>query len=256
MKKIICIIFSAVLICLSVLPVLGAEIPENSRKYVVDNADVLTASQEDELNKKLLSFREENKLDIVIVTAKGISPDRRMDYADDFFDYNGYGYGNKKDGVLLLINIPENGTFSENNAWISTHGKGINYLNDEEISRFGQEAAPMLKRGDFVGAFNFFQEYVKAEISASNKKTVIFIIVFALIAATAVAFIYTGSLRKKLKTVENACEADEYVKNDSLKITRSYDHFLYSNVTKVKKVKADTSTHTSSSGETHGGGGF
>ena len=50
----------------------------------------------------------------------------------------------------------------------------------------------------------------------------------------------------------------DYVRSGSMVVTGSYDNFLFNNVTRVarpKNTSSGSSTHTSSSGRTHGGGG-
>ena len=47
-----------------------------------------------------------------------------QDYADDFFDYNDYGMGEDKSGILFLI------TMSERKWCISTHGEAIQIFTD------------------------------------------------------------------------------------------------------------------------------
>lgn len=255
MKKIFCIMFSIFVVCLSAVPAF-AEVT-NTFGYVSDKADVLTDAQEKELNDKLTDFREKNKFDVVIVTSTGVLPDERMAYADDFYDYNNYGYGKNRDGVLLLVNIGTDGIYTEGNSWVSTCGKGIKYISDEKIAAIGRELTPLLISGSYNDALNLFPDLVKADISASIRRSCIFIIVFTVIVSVISAFLYGAGLKKKLHTVEEAAEADEYIRNDSLRITRSYDHFLYANVTRVKRESSNnSSTHTSSSGTTHGGGGF
>ena len=64
----------------------------------------------------------------------------------------------------------------------------------------------------------------------------------------------------KLKTVRPALAANSYVKENGLNITNSEDKFLYSKVNKTERPKerdsgGGSSTHTSSSGRTHGGTG-
>lgn len=74
------------------------------------------------------------------------------------------------------------------------------------------------------------------------------------------AFIVGGKFKGQLKTVASKAGASSYVKKNSLNITQSNDFFLYRNVTRKEKKQESTdngtTTHTSTSGNTHGGGGF
>ena len=76
----------------------------------------------------------------------------------------------------------------------------------------------------------------------------------------ALALIITGTMRSQMKTVRMKPDAADYMKKNSLNLTRCGDMFLYNQVSRTAKPKEDSSgggssTHTSSSGETHGGSG-
>lgn len=72
-------------------------------------------------------------------------------------------------------------------------------------------------------------------------------------------FIATGNMKGKLKSVASQDKAANYIKNGSLKVTQSKDVFLYVHVDRKKRVQqtrnSGSSTHVSSSGKVHGGGG-
>ena len=63
----------------------------------------LTDSEEQELNTELDEISEKQQCDVVVVTENSLDGKSAQDYADDFFDYNGYGYGDEDSGVLFLI---------------------------------------------------------------------------------------------------------------------------------------------------------
>ena len=71
------------------------------------------------------------------------------------------------------------------------------------------------------------------------------------------AFFATGSMKKKLKSVVQKAQANDYVTPGSLQITQSRDFHLYTRLDRREKAQSGSgsSTHTSSSGTTHGGGG-
>ena len=81
----------------------------------------------------------------------------------------------------------------------------------------------------------------------------------ALIIGLIVALILTFSVKKGYKPVGFNRSAANYLVDGSLNIRGSYDNFLYSNVTS-RKIESNSSsggssTHTGSSGTSHGGGG-
>ena len=67
----------------------------------------------------------------------------------------------------------------------------------------------------------------------------------------------TATMKKALKSVAPAGYATEYIKRGSFKLTNKSDTFLFKNVTRVAipKSSSGSSSHRSSSGVSHGGGG-
>lgn len=69
----------------------GSELPR-----LVDDADILTDSEEKELNQQLDTVSEEQECDVIIVTVDSLNGKTVEEYADDYYDDNGYGYGEKR----------------------------------------------------------------------------------------------------------------------------------------------------------------
>ena len=238
-----------------------------ARNRVVDGADLLSDIEETELREKLEEIRVRQKMDIVIVTAKTLNGATPTAYADDFYDYNGYGYGNNRDGLLLLISM-------ENRKWyISTTGYGITAFTDAGIQYIGNKLKEPLSDEDYAAAFNTFAELCDDFITKARTGTPYDSsnmpkepmkrgwILVAIIVGFILSFITVGNMKGKLKTVRFQPAANSYMKAGSMNITESRDMFLYNTVTRTAKPKANdsdsegSSTHTSSSGSTHGGGG-
>lgn len=138
--KLICLI-----LCLLLFPSLflsaGAE-----QQYVIDNADLMSSSEEAALEEKAQALRQEYGMDVVILTVDSLDGKRPQDYADDYYDYNGYA----DDGVLFLLSM------EERDWYISTKGNAIYALTDYGIQQVGESALPYLKNGDYYGAFDAF----------------------------------------------------------------------------------------------------
>lgn len=112
MKKTILTILAVIVLCLgtAVSAFAEGEVQDfrNSGDRVIDKAGLLTDSQRFELNRKIDEIRVRQKLDIVVLTTTTLDGAKTWEYADDYFDYNSYGYGMKRDGLLLLISTEEN----------------------------------------------------------------------------------------------------------------------------------------------------
>ena len=70
---------------------------------VVDTADIFTGEEEAALEARIAEIREEIDRDIVIFTDVSTYGLSREVYAADFYDFNGYGCGDDREGVCLLI---------------------------------------------------------------------------------------------------------------------------------------------------------
>ena len=273
MKKKIWTVLFVLVLCLCVTVPAFAEgaagFAGDKEDRVVDGADLLSDIEETELREKLEEIRVRQKMDIVIVTAKTLNGADPTAYADDFYDYNGYGYGNNRDGLLLLISMEK-----ENRVWyISTTGYGITAFTDAGIQYIGNKLKEPLSDEDYAAAFNTFAELCDDVITKARTGTPYDSsnmpkepmkrgwILVAIIVGFILSFITVGNMKGKLKTVRFQPAANSYMKAGSMNITESRDMFLYNTVTRTAKPKANdsdsegSSTHTSSSGSTHGGGG-
>ena len=222
---------------------------DRTLSLVEDYADVLTDSEEAELLAKLEALGAANDIEVGVITVDSNEGKTPQAFADDFYDYNGYGYGENDDGFIVVFNTGEGD--GNRNLWISTHGKGIDLLTDMEIDVIIEMMITPIKDGDFAGAFNTF---VEESESAIDESISLLAIPLAIAIGFGLAFLIVKIQASKLKTVVQKADAADYVGN--VVLTYQNDQFMFRNVTSSPKVKSDSSsTHTSSSGRTHGGGG-
>lgn len=236
---------------------------------LVDMADLLSDNEEADLSEKLDEISQRQQMDIVVVTVNSMDGESAMVYADDFYDYNGYGFGEGRDGILLLISM------EERDWYISTTGYGITALTDAGREYISEIFVSDLSAGDYAAAFTSFAELCDDFITQAdtgepydvgNLPKGSFPFLGSLAAAFGIAFIIsliaTGIMRGQLKTVHSQSAADSYIKQDSMQLTKKNDIFLYRHVDRRKREENNNSdssggsqTHTSSSGTEHGGGG-
>ena len=247
--------------------VLAEESSKVSKDYVVDNADLLIQTEENELSKKLQDISDELQFDVVVVTTNSTGSKTATEYADDYFDYNGYGRGSNNDGALFLVDMGDR-------KWaISTSGYGIEAIVDSALDDMEEEIVPYLKSGDYDGAFNEFADltydivndakngksYSNSTTSTTkNHKNIGTNLIVAFSIGAGISLIIILVYRSKLKPVKFQKEAKEYIVPGSFNLRRSDDVFLYFNITKVPIPKNNDSDdsgsfHSSSSGSSHGG---
>lgn len=257
MRKISRILMAGILTMMMILPInVQAESARPSR--LIDDADLLGTYEEEELLQELDEISERLNFDVVIVTTNSTDGKSAEAYADDYFDYNGYGMGDNYDGALLLVNMG-------NREWhISTTGYGITALSDNDLDYIGEEVASYLSYGDYAEAFETYAELVEEEVvDARDGETleigeVLVKIPIALLIGGLLAFIPVTVMKKKMDNVEMRSEASDYVMRNRIAITEQRDMFLYRTVNRRRKPKDNgggSSTHRGSSGRSHGGRG-
>ena len=279
MKKRLAVIFFALMLAVATAFLAFAD---DRLPRLVDTAGLLSDSEKTYLLEKLDEISERQEVDIVVVTTESLEEKSAMEYADDFYDYNGYGFGSEKDGILFLIS-------TEEREWhISTTGYGITAITDTRLRSMSNEFIYDLSEGNYASAFTTFAEQCDSFITQARnsekynvnnnvkksdnnatprtpvKEPFLFSrnFMISLGIGFVLSLIVTGIMRSQLKTVHSQSKADDYIKKGSMNLTRRNDLFLYSHVDKRKKPEEPpknssdfSTTHTSSSGTTHGGGG-
>ena len=266
-------VFLAAFLCIafavSIVPSVTADAAGDLMR-IVDWADLLSDSEETDLSDKLDEISERQQVDIVVVTLDSLDGVSSMEYADDFYEYNGYGFGTERDGILFLISM------EERDWYISTSGYGITAFTDAGLEYMSEEFLPYLSDGEYAEAFNIFavqcDNYITqartgnpydADNIPMEPFSPVYTLIIAIVTGFVVSLIVTGIMRLGLHSVYSQPAADSYIKRDSLRLTKEYELFLYKNVIRTEKPKESnsssssggSSTHTSSSGNTHGGRG-
>ncbi|NLM19359.1 MAG: TPM domain-containing protein [Clostridiaceae bacterium] len=238
---------------------------------LVDNADLLNDSEEAKLLDKLDLISEKYQTDVAIVTVYSLEGKTAAEYADDFFDDNGYGIGPNHDGVLFLIS-------TESRDWfITTNGSGIQTFTDAGRAHMTEQFLSYISDAKYAKGFNKFadlsEQYLKQAAKGEpydygnlpKKPLAWYWLPASIGVGLIVAFVIAGSMKAKLKSVRRRVGADDYVAANSFVLTDQRDLYLYSHVSRTVKPKESSSggggssggsrTRTSSSGSTHGGSG-
>ena len=240
---------------------------------LVDDAGLLSQSEKYSLVSKLDSISENRHLDVVVVTNNSLEGKTVEAYADDFFDYNGYGYGVNDDGILLLLSM-------DTREWaISTYGNAIDIFTDSVQADITDSFLSYISDGDYFSGFNRFADLCDNQIAYYNENGGysydygkepfgwFTAIGGSLLIGLVVGLIVALSLKSQLTSVKPQAMATAYTKPGSLRITDRQDMFLYHTITRTARPKetsssgsrshssggGHSSTHTSSSGRSHGG---
>ena len=130
---------------------------------VFDQAGLFSETEIIQLEEKIAQCRKSTKMDVVIVSAYADGKRSAEEYADDYYDYGGFGVGKKASGVLLLYYMDGPGQ-QGGECYISTAGTMINMLTDERIESILDDVYGDLGNRDFAGATEHFLEDVKAYV--------------------------------------------------------------------------------------------
>ena len=251
---------------------------------VADIADLLTDDEENDLAYTIADIAEDDNFDVVILTVNGLGGKTPEAYADDFFDYGGYGYGASHDGVLFMFNV------GDRDWWVSTTGYGIAaftdygidyvyneiakvYIADGEYAKGFEECLDATK--DFLRAANNgsaydtnhtymgYETYSSSSSSSRHERELTSDkVLISLGVALVMAWAIVSMMKKSMKTVHMQPRAGTYVQDGSFILSQQSDVFLYSHVSQTLRQTSSSSgggggssTHFGSSGISHGGGG-
>ena len=260
----------------------GSVIEFTQANYVVDNADLFSDDEETVLFEKISAIRTNYKFDAVILTTHSTEGKETVDYTDDYFDYNGYGYGSERNGIIIMLCISEDG--SSRNIHISGRGSigtGVfnSYALDFNDGPIFREVKPILSEGRYYDAeiklleiaderLNWYYEdkenggsgdYNDGYNGGNSADVIIKRELIAVAVGMAVAFVVVFVLKRKMKTNRIQTSAANYEKPGSMKVTSANDYFIRKQVTRTAIPKHEDSgssgDHTSSSGASHSGGG-
>lgn len=234
---------------------------------VVDNANLLSQGEQQDLEQTAQKLSEEYNMDVVILTALSLEGKNAETYADDYYDDNGYGTGAQRSGILLLISM-------EDRDWaISTCGQALRIITDGDLELLEEAMLSDLSQGRYYAGFrnylNTLDRILTVPNNASSKtggftfSKFLAIFLRSLLIGLVVAGIVLLILRRQMNTAKPQKTAETYVVPGSFQLTQQRDIYLYSNTTRIKRQttqnnagdvhRGGTSSHHSSSGTSHGG---
>ena len=244
-RKLLSMLFVVVLclsLAVSAFAVSGADI--------YDEADLLSSAEETQIAEKLSKIGEQFDAQIVIMTVP--TSDGSIDtFVEDVYDSMNMGYGENRDGVLLLV------CMDSREYRILSNGFAGEAIGMDQINAISEVIVSDLSDGDYADAFITFADncayYLDGYLNGypfEIGKNLVIAFIIGIVAGIIVAII----LKKQLKSVRQQKQANVYIKSGSMQITASRDLFLYREVSKTKKA----STNSSSSGSSRnvGGGKF
>lgn len=247
------------------------------RPIVVDDANLFTVSEEAQIEAEARTIIDTYQVDVVVVTSYDPKPEQSQTFADDYFDYNGYGVGEDEAGLLYLIDM------TNRVPTISTKGVMIDYINDHRLNelfdcsydalasgRYGYSTLQLLHQlesfmaeGIEEGSFRYDAETGERLSGLYNKLTTgefIFSVIIGLIVMLTIIITVSAKYQMRGQTYHYDVDA-----NASFQVSTDDEKYIRSTVVHRNKVDSNhggggssggmgSSVHTSSSGSFHGGG--
>ena len=227
-------------------------LPEDET-LVLDGADLLSDSEEAALAKKLESISHQYEAQIVVATVASVNGMDVNDYLENTYDSLEMGYGEDRNGVLLLV------CMDPREYRILSNGFAGEAITVDDIASIGDVIKPDLSDGDYAEAFAGFADecayYLDGYINGfpfNTGKNLVIALIIGILAGLIVAYVLKG----QLKSVFKQDRAANYVKENSLVITTQRDLFLYRDVSKSRKESSKSSSSSGGSSRNVGGGSF
>ncbi|MBE6957971.1 MAG: TPM domain-containing protein [Ruminococcaceae bacterium] len=241
--------FTLLLIALLLVSLPMAVSAAENDTFLIDDADLLTASEEAKLESRLEEISKTYGAQITIVTKTGISSRDIDDRIEELYDKYGYGYGENHDGVMLMV------CMDIREYRVLCNG----FANDAiDIDTISDAFVPYLSDGDYADAFHTFADECEYYINGHLNGFPFDVggsLMIALIVGVVVGLIVAFVLKGQLNSVRPQNQASAYVKPGSMKLTQTGDFYLYRTLTRTPRPKSNSSGGSRSGGGRSVGGG-
>lgn len=243
------------ILCLCVVlsaPAAYAAAERSGNELLIDEADLLTYSEEARLRARLEAITEQYQAEVIIITLEDMDGADADDYIEHLYDSLGYGCGVNRDGVMLMISM------DERDYRILSNGFAADAISMGDIEDISDAIVSDLSDGNYAEAFAVFAEeceyYLNGHINGFPFEfgmNLVIALAIGMLAGVIVAFILKG----QLKSVRRQHQANNYVRSGSMQLTTAYELFLYRNVSRVKRQESSSSSSRSGGSSRNVGGG-
>lgn len=250
MKKIISVILALMLISLTAVYSFALDV------FVIDNADILSDSEESELNDTAAKITSKYNCSTYIITVESLEGYEAWEYNEMLYKTLSLGYENDGNAVVLMLSM------SERKYDIMAHGYGNTVFTDYGKDLIAEEFLDDFANDnwyngfcDYLDSCNAFLEKAESgnpvDIESSGIGTALIGIVIAIIISCIIALAVCLMFRAQMKTARLATGAGDY--SNKLVLTNQYDRFSHRDIRRVYIPPAD---NNSGGGTTVNSGGF
>lgn len=271
MKKIFAVLLAAILCFAVAVPAFAEDGFADEYYRCTDDADQMVYSSWAYTNNALDEIANRQSFDVTCSIISGLDGKTIEQYAADLYAENLYGYGDGKDGVLLLVD-------TESGEWyIYTSGTGTEIFDENRIAAIGEDIKDDLSAEEYYGAFityaNLCDKYIDEGVSAEAEQPAeavsevsepiaaepessdeyeeassskisplpLIYLPICLVIGIIIALVVVGSMKASMKSVHMQATANTYTKDGSFNLTDSSDIFLYREVESTPRPKNNDS---------------
>jgi len=254
-------------IALALLLLPCAAIADRAPRFI-DEVGLLTPEETELLTRRLDSNSEYYQFDIVVAVVQSLDHREARLFAVDFFEENGFGFGDDLDGIILLL------AMDERDYGIATLGYGLYVFTDAGQEYFEELFLPRLRNNEYYDAFMDYAYAVEDFLKMANAGTpygsgnipltpeerteyYVTAAIISIVLALLIAIIVTSRWKAQLKSVRKQDLAHAYIRDDSMVLAKEKDIFLYRRVHRERRAEQQKSgsggSFTSSSGRSSSG---
>lgn len=243
------------------------EYPTGLKMFLADGEGLLEGDDKTEVMSRFIDITEKYEFDVIGMSKSNVG-DYAAKEAADYFEDNQYGFGESRDGIILLISK------ASNHEGIAALGRGESLFPDSIMDYILDEVDVYRLNGNYKQAYLRYAELVEqelahpgtlmaakeardeAEAKAGMPKRIALEVGVSLVLGFLLAFIPTAVMSSKMNNVRMQDSAANYAVPGSMNVAIQKDIFLFNTVTRTKRVKENSSSGgggTSSSGRSFSG---
>ena len=164
-NKCMCTVLLGILLCMAACSALG------EHEWVIDDASLYSENEIEQMKTMISEMVDTFQMDIGVLTTYDVPNSHgndavTVDYADGFYENNGYGIGEDRAGVLFILDM------TNRYNYLSTAGTMADYLNDHRVEEILSSADEYLASGKYGNAMlaqlNMLKRFLKAGIEEGS----------------------------------------------------------------------------------------
>ena len=235
---------------------------------VIDYSDGLTDSEKSELSASAKEVADKYGIDVVVLVTDFTSSLDLKEYAEKYYKYTGYGYGDDYRGIMLCVDRYG----GSNETEILTFGDGVR-MTDKAKERMTDHLQSKIGSGGLAAAIeNWIGEADHLQKTGRVPRSLgswLGTTVFGSILGSVVGYFQLGGAKRRMATPRTQVNADAYVVADTLAIIPVGDRLVntstsrvYAPITRSSSGGSGSSggssysgSYSGSSGSSHSGSG-